>query len=504
MIPSPVVLTGHQEPQANTKSWNTAYKLWKLKINEPHLFSNIDKVNEDPDVVPRLPPGFKHVTLPRGGIARGWLAHSAKQFFLEEKTDRCVWFDTTPGVHRELHDGDDVSAGLSLVGSAASTVAATAVLPSKSKGISTAERSSGSTGGHPLARHLVINDLHKAAEVFKLDLAHLGKPAAMLAVYGSAEDGLPPDVAVKSLHEPLLRRLAAFRGRWSDEALKAALVDTMSSVSAEHKSVVGIVGAVVLILGAKLVVAVANGASCAVADSLPDAIRDVRRVASASGACIGTALVELDRRSASCVLLQTNDFADDRTGLAASHVARGRAHAGAVTLLGSVRGERPRAAACAQLAWMPEDSERPAKRARTFNKDKVRCRQILLKYVGCNKPHDPVRRKPVQRSLADSEAEMLDVLMALEELNKTGTSGHEAAFTQQCRAVSECPSSLKGGDLAGDIGWLKLPELKPGEKLSKEAAARLGVVRAALALDIGEISDIVVSEDGVHLLKRSA
>eukprot|EP00971_Amphidinium_carterae_P211924 4205402-Amphidinium_carterae.1 len=32
-------------------------------------------------------------------------------------------------------------------------------------------------------------------------------------------------------------------------------------------------------------------------------------------------------------------------------------------------------------------------------------------------------------------------------------------FTKKCRAVSECTSSLKGGDLAGDVGWLRLPEV---------------------------------------------
>ena len=41
----------------------------------------------------------------------------------------------------------------------------------------------------------------------------------------------------------------------------------------------------------------------------------------------------------------------------------------------------------------------------------------------------------------------------------------QAAFTQQCRAMSECTSSLKGGELAGDVGWLKMPEVKPGEKV---------------------------------------
>merc|ERR1719305_1633479 len=70
------------------------------------------------------------------------------------------------------------------------------------------------------ARHLVIMDLHKAADVFKLDLNHLDRPAAMLAVYRSAAGAIPPDVAAKCLHEKLLRGLAAFRGRYSDEALQ--------------------------------------------------------------------------------------------------------------------------------------------------------------------------------------------------------------------------------------------------------------------------------------------
>jgi len=63
---------------------------------------------------------------------------------------------------------------------------------------------------------------------------------------------------------------------------------------------------------------------------------------------------------------------------------------------------------------------------------------------------------------------------------------------------------LKGGDLAGDIGWLKLPELKPGEKIPKELELRMLVIRTALSLAVNEVSDIVVSDKGVHLLKRAA
>jgi len=103
----------------------------------------------------------------------------------------------------------------------------------------------------------------------------------------------------------------------------------------------------------------------------------------------------------------------------------------------------------------------------------------------------------VKRGLAEAEASLLGVLG---ELN----TGGDALFTQKCRAISECSSSLKGGDLAGDVGWLQRPVEKPGEKPSREAASRHAVIRAALELKVGELSDILVSDDGVHVLLRMA
>jgi len=384
-------------------------------------------------------------------------------------------------------------------------------------------------------------DLHKAAEVFKLDIAHIDRPAAMLGVYRCAAGASPAEAAARGLHERLLRRFATYRSRWSDEALQAAVLESLAAIAEEHRASAGVAGAVALLLGAKLVTAVAHGACCAIADSLPDDIRDVRTIASSGQGLGGTsavaACVALDRASAACILLQTDAFGEDAARSAASHVVLGRPRAGAAALLQNsapphdpviVAGARAaphRAAACARLAWTgaPEDGDGvAAKRARTegggllpaFSKEKgrererekVRCRQILLKYAGCRQATDPVRRRAVRRSLAEAESSMLQVLGVLEAARTSGggVAAAEAAFTQQCRANSECTSSLKGGDLAGDVGWLRLPEVKPGEKVPKDVAARVVVIRAALALEVGEVSDIVVSDDGVHLLKRSA
>merc|ERR1740121_238975 len=220
-----------------------------------------------------------------------------------------------------------------------------------------------------------------------------------------------------------------------------------------------------------------------------------------------------------CLILHTESVDEQTARRAAGLAERGRPRAGAVALLqqpaDSADLGQSRAAACVHLAWAGAEEVDggivgpAAKRARTGDpkskEQKVRCRQVLIKYASCSKPTDAVRRKPIVRCQADAELAMLGVLTTLEEARAAGgAAAAEAAFTKQCRAVSECISSLKGGDLAGDVGWLRLPEVKPGEKISKEVAQKMLVARAALGLAVNEVSDIVVSDDGVKLLKRAA
>mmetsp|Transcript_62473 Transcript_62473/g.116071 ORF Transcript_62473/g.116071 Transcript_62473/m.116071 type:complete len:528 (-) Transcript_62473:56-1639(-) len=522
----PVVLTACQEAEKlKPKTWNTKYKLWKLKINEPHLFAHADASASVEGQPRKEDTSFKPITLPGGRGPSGWYWHAEKQFYFEKAAERCLWLDPSTGLHHELHVGDDFSSELSLTGSATSKPPPPAATPSSSKPAAAPPAASSA------ARHLMILDLHKAAEVFKLESLHLPRPAAMLAVYHACEGGLPPETAAKTLHEKLLRKLAAHRSKWSTEALQAVLVESMQAVAEEHKCPSGVGAAVALILGLQLVVAASQGSACIVADPLPDNIRDVRAVcASAPGPEVCTAVVELDVRSAACIMLQTGAglsegtegskvYNEDAARTAAAHATRGRSRAGCAALLRGMDSSRggnraSNAAACLQLQWTSsadvDDETRPAKRAKTStaegSKDRVRCRQILLKHAGCKAPRDPVRRKAIQRSVAEAEAGLLDILEELEAARSSaaGASAAEEIFTKKCRAVSECTSSLKGGDLAGDIGWLRLPEVRVGERLTKEQAVKMAFVKSAMALDIGEVSDIISSEDGLHLLKRTA
>eukprot|EP00401_Gymnodinium_catenatum_P016661 CAMPEP_0117463020 /NCGR_PEP_ID=MMETSP0784-20121206/3356_1 /TAXON_ID=39447 /ORGANISM="" /LENGTH=517 /DNA_ID=CAMNT_0005256807 /DNA_START=42 /DNA_END=1592 /DNA_ORIENTATION=+ len=491
---NPVVLTSDQEDAlTNRKAWNSKYKLWKLKTNQPHLFANIEKwreaqarENSGGNQAPEGIPGFEQV-------APGWLFHMERQVYVEEATQRCLWYDSNTGTYADVHIADDVSEELTLSGTATTSA-------SSATSRATCSGSTGFEVSTQSARHLIIMDLHKASDMFKMELTHIDRPAAMLAVYKHVVGGVMPEVAAKGLHEKLLRRLAGYRGRWIDAALQAVLVESMSAFAVEQHSQAGIAGTVALILGPQLVVATSHGGACAVADALPDDIKDVRIVAeskrSADGCEVCTACVRLDARSAACILLHTDAIEEAAARVAASHVERGHLRAGAVTLLqgpppSQAAAMRSRAAACVRLLWNLEDVESSAtKRSKTDKASekerKARCRQILLKYTGCQKAIDPVRRKPVRRSLAEAETTLLETLNDVVNARKSGgASAAEATFTKQCRAISECTSSLRGGDLAGDIGWLKMPEFKPGEKVAKEVAVRLPIIRAALALAVG-------------------
>lgn len=66
-------------------------------------------------------------------------------------------------------------------------------------------------------------------------------------------------------------------------------------------------------------------------------------------------------------------------------------------------------------------------------------------------------------------------------------------FTQRCKELSECQSSLKAGDLVGDLGWLK-----PGGKLGQ------AFDNVAFSLQVRQIGDLVDTEQGIHILLRSA
>lgn len=484
---SPVALTGSQEraERGGSKGWKADAKLWKLRAQNPQLFANIDKI-------------------------RSW--------------------------ESEQQDAD--------AGAAASDANGEPQLDKEEAyyvaGMAGGSSSSGGPSRTATARHLVITDLHKVADVYNLQLGHLDRPALMLAAYGSCPGGTPPDIAVKGLHERLLRRLAAFEGHWPDEALQAALAEALVAIGSEYASslpagasatagAAGVAGAVAVIFGPRLATATTHGSCCCIVDypqnSEACSAPELQIVSQSSrGAPIATAATSLSPRDAgSTVIFLLNDAIDEEPAMTAASLAvSGRCRAGTTALLRGTlalaRDQPPArtlAAACARLAWLGgsgaatgSSGERPQKRARTGEPtegDQVRYRQILLKYVGCKHATDLVRRKPVRRTQGEAEAAMLELLLALQAEAAQGAAAASRLFTERCRAVSECQSSLRGGEMAGDVGWQRYPAAsKPGEKVPKDIASRQAVIKAAFELEVGELSDILVSDDGVHLLKRSA
>lgn len=135
-------------------------------------------------------------------------------------------------------------------------------------------------------------------------------------------------------------------------------------------------------------------------------------------------------------------------------------------------------------------SKRPKVSGDAANQGKpsqVRCRQILVRHAGSKEPVDRVRgNKAVTRSLAEAEAILRASLEAMEN------SPEKNLFTQRCKAVSECSSCLKGGELAGDLGWMSRGQAHPA------------VEAAVFSLPVGHVSDIIESDEGLHVLWRIA
>lgn len=140
--------------------------------------------------------------------------------------------------------------------------------------------------------------------------------------------------------------------------------------------------------------------------------------------------------------------------------------------------------------------EPPAKKARVEKKsqaaeqgDKIRCCHILLKHKDLRMVQDPEsqqrlkRKGPMTRTVVQAERELLEMQKQL--------LANPNIFHVLCRKHSECDTAIQPGQSAGDLGWV--------------ARGGGGLIEAAMfSLRVHEISDIVSTPRGLHIIQRIA
>lgn len=151
--------------------------------------------------------------------------------------------------------------------------------------------------------------------------------------------------------------------------------------------------------------------------------------------------------------------------------------------------------------------EPPLKKAKTLavkttadSLQSVRLRHILVRHKDAKHAMDPVKGKMATRSRAEAEEVLRRALL---ELLKDGEHRGDTMWAAKstpriiklCRDNSECKSALKGGSTCGDLGWLGKKEL---QNLGKD------IEEAVRNLSIAEWSDLLQSDQGVHLMMRIA
>jgi len=407
-------------------------------------------------------------------------------------------------------------------------------------------------------RHVIVRDLTKAASALKIPIDHLPRPTALYALYSGHRPGVKGSTAepgpstcaefiARNFHHSLLPRLSEYKGPWDDIAVTAALTQAFADTDAEflarpNVSNDGCCAMIVLQIGNKAFVAhigdsiayiaeegeSASGTSTSSTCRVTRLTRQHQQPVSAAvddGSAVVEETLHVNRAfgdrnlkaaglvtsvpevacvelkpSHRCLLLTSASLESVSTTsleeLLSQRRGKPRVACGAILQEAQTKGLQGSAAAlCASFEWqalpIQAPEQPPEKKAKVDHSGQkatqVRCRQILVKHRDCKDPVDKVRgNKPVTRSLAEAERILLETLVAIEQ-----TPG-KSIFTQRCKSVSECNTCMKGGELAGDLGWMSRSQYHPN------------IETAAFALPIGHLSDIVESDEGVHLLWRIA
>jgi len=135
----------------------------------------------------------------------------------------------------------------------------------------------------------------------------------------------------------------------------------------------------------------------------------------------------------------------------------------------------------------------------------ARLRHILIRFQD-GRPV-PDSRKQTTRTRAEAEALLRQLLrefrIEFEELRRKHSKlkkPEEVAlksekFLKLCKEHSVCPTAQKGGTMCGDLGWVTREAQR---KMSKEFQEAVSVLRP------GDWSDIVASQEGLHIVQRIA
>ncbi|KAI9996785.1 hypothetical protein PInf_000047 [Phytophthora infestans] len=122
--------------------------------------------------------------------------------------------------------------------------------------------------------------------------------------------------------------------------------------------------------------------------------------------------------------------------------------------------------------------------------ESVQALHILVKHSGSRRPSS-WRQENITRSKAVAEAKaggIRDKLLACMEANARPAEALRELFEAIAKEESDCSSAKRGGDLGPFTRGKMTPSFE----------------KAAFALKVGELSDLVESDSGVHVILRIA
>ncbi|XP_075228668.1 peptidyl-prolyl cis-trans isomerase NIMA-interacting 1-like [Lycorma delicatula] len=123
--------------------------------------------------------------------------------------------------------------------------------------------------------------------------------------------------------------------------------------------------------------------------------------------------------------------------------------------------------------------DKPAEPVSSSGPEQVQCSHLLVKHEESRRPSS-WREEKITRS----KAEALELIKSYREQIVSG----QASFAELAQKYSDCSSAKRGGDL-GPFG---------------QGAMQKPFEQAAFALKIGELSEPVHTDSGIHIILRTA